>query len=333
MNRICAPFVVLGTVLFGSLTHAQILVPPAPATQPAAPSPTSPPAAGRGLDRASLTVTKHADGTGAEGEGEVLSYSVSKGSVENFNISIRTQNAMAMGATPTGFPPSADVTMQCVLTVEDVAASGEITYVVRFVSGSVLADTDFKPKDLEDLRSAVQAFGGTSLRVRIDAGGAPLASDWVQPPVSHAAATMDAFKQVATRLAMVLPEEKIVLPATWKNAATQKMNTIDATATSTLDVTRNERGELSAKVELTRTAPPQEMPTPASAPHAKQSLESLVGAGLGESVRRLDRISPVRMTIRTETDVKFAVGMKAHKGQPEVNESFSQKFRQTVRIE
>jgi hypothetical protein len=212
-----------------------------------------------------------------------LRLDVARGDARELVVVQRMRMEQRVGDTP--MPPQQLPTSEMTIALEatDVTADGEIHYKGTYGEIEVHDEPGLDPEMTQMIRESLQQLEGFTIRlVMTDRGELrSFEMEWgdVRDPMLEQ--VLQGLEGAFEQMTMPLPAEPVGEGARWRHSFTVSMGGIDMASAIDLTVTSLTDSGYQAGLEITMSAPEQEIEIPQGPPGARARLVSLEGEGTG----------------------------------------------------
>lgn len=223
---------------------------------------------------------------------------------------------MGMGVEMPGQPGAQNIKipplkMDLAVEVQEVAANGDIVYVVKHGEMSLEEDPSASPEMAQALKAALGDLSGisavgTNTSRGINKGLAAQLPPGTNPQMRQ---MLDQMNDSLGAISTPLPEEAIGLGAKWETKMSRKSQGMTIEQTTSAELIGLEEHQATVKVTLTQRAANQKISNPAM-PGLKFDLTKMTGSSHGEITLDLKQLMPAKavMDSKTEMAAAFAMG-------------------------
>ena len=215
------------------------------------------------------------------------------------------------------------------ITVKEVSAKGDITYELTLgdVSfGSEPAAGAAQPARAK--KSALPALKGLSATCTVSSQGLSKSVEFTAPPGTDPQARlfMDQMKDVASQVAVPLPEEPVGVGAKWEVKTPIKTRGISLDQTASYELVAVEGEHLKIKSTTTQRGANQKMDNPIM-PNMKVDLTKWAGKGTSELQVDTGKLMPSSGTTESHSEIGMSLNLGGQ------NQSFIMKTDMELRLE
>jgi len=152
-----------------------------------------------------------------------LRYHVKAGDKQSAIVTIKVKldvpaGAMGQGAAPQAAPAVPAVTVPMAITVQNVAANGDITYQAVMGEATLVQDTNTTPEIAQQMQPALAGIKGNSSTTVMSSRGLVKKTDSKTPANANPQARqyLDQIKEISSALGTELPDEAVGVGAKWE---------------------------------------------------------------------------------------------------------------------
>lgn len=238
----------------------------------------------------------------------------SPGDKQTIIATIKTGMTMDMGqqAAPSIKLPGMQLTMD--VTVNNIAANGDINFGLLFSDISVVNDADVMPQVAELMKNSLNGLRGLSGTGTLSDHGINKGTEVPTPAKTdpQAAQTFDQMKETLSNLAIPLPDEPVGSGAKWEYRTKMKSQGMSISQTTTYELVSAEDEHLALRAGITQNAANQQIENPAM-PGLKVNVTKMNGSGTGNSTLDLSRLMPLSCNMTQKTDLVMALNLGQQK--------------------
>jgi len=182
-----------------------------------------------------------------------LRYHVKAGDKQTAIMTMKVKIDMGSMTGPNGKPmtmptiPTMSIPMD--VTVQNVAANGDITYETVMGAASIAQDANLPPEAAQGMQQALAGIKGLTTTSVMSNRGQVKKVDMKAPPGAEVQARqfMDQMKEGTSNLSVPFPEESVGAGAKWEIKRTTKVQTTSVQQTGTYELVSIEGDQLSTK--------------------------------------------------------------------------------------
>jgi hypothetical protein len=185
----------------------------------------------------------------------VLRYHVKPGDKQVAILTMKTKldlPATAAGQAGATVTPANNpgISIPMDITVQNIAANGDITYVAVMGEATLLQDTNTTPENVQAMQAAVAGIKGITATTIMSNRGVTKKSEIKAPATASPQARQlaDQMKQVSSAFSMELPEEPVGSGAKWEVKEQTKVQASSVEETRTYEMTSVDGDKLTAKL-------------------------------------------------------------------------------------
>jgi hypothetical protein len=249
---------------------------------------------------------------GAEPRRE-LKFRPTANSTQKMMMTMGMSMQMTIGETPIPKTAIPKMVLQIDSRIQRVDPSGDIHCSFGYTDIRAIADKDTAPEVLAAMKKSLKSMVGIKIDLVVGSNGQMKSKNLslprnIDPTIKQSLAQLDrSMEQIATPL----PVEKIGLGAKWRVNNSIQLSGIKFDRSVTYEVVELNDIGMTVKATIAQSAPPQDLPVPATAKEAKGRLNSLVSSGEGKYTIRFDAILPVAGNSLSNTDSQTTIQMSA----------------------
>ncbi len=258
---------------------------------------------------------------------------VAKGEKQYVTMTMDMEMKMS---TKQGFPlpqqklPGQKLTI--LISVSDVASSGDVSFKVTIVKSEVVSKAGVNPQIEAHMARMIKTIAGYSADVVLSSRGA------VKSYKPNLKAGLDAMAKQALQgmednfaaIAIPFPEEAIGIGAKWSVTRPVKSQGIEMTRVDVYELTKFEGGAGTVKVTSKQDAKPQEVKAEGAPPGVKQRVIKMVTTGTGSNSFSLTKIAPKTSSLTSATDAEMEAEFAGQKQEMLLEMKVVQKTAETT---
>ena len=198
------------------------------------------------------------------------------------------------------------ISMPMDVTVNDVAANGDIRYTFVLREPSILADDVTPPAVIEAMKGATVGIAGLKGTAVVTNRGFTKDVHVTTPPGAspQIVQMVDSLEQSIGQMAAPVPEEAVGVGATWETTMNITKSSMKLTQVATTEIVAMEGDVVTLSIKLTQSAPKQKITTNG----VTANLESYSGTGTGQTIVDLGHIVPKKAQVGLKSDMKMKAG-------------------------
>lgn len=232
------------------------------------------------------------------------------------NIKMSMATTVAGQAMPAVKMPVMQMTIQ--MEVKNVAANGDIAYVLSYEDATVVADTNIPPVMVNAMKSALEGIRGLSGTGKMNDRGLILSMQMKLPANANPQMSqmMDQVKDSFSSSSTPFPDEAVGTGAKWEYNTKIKSQGMTMNQTITSELASLEGTHLTLNNTITQNADHQKIQN-ASMPGLKMELTKMTGSGGGTSTFDLAGFLPMSATL--DESIEMAMDMDTGKQKQNMN--------------
>jgi hypothetical protein len=202
----------------------------------------------------------------------VLRYHLKAGDKQTVLMTVKVKMDMQLppatpGGTPRAMPAIPAITIPMDMTVQSVAANGDITYESVMGEAVIKEEPGTPPEVVQGMKTALTAMKGVSSTGVMSSRGVSKKLD-IKTPTGvdpQARQMMDQMKEGTSNLSVPFPEEPVGVGAKWESKKINKVQAMSVEQTGTYELVSLDGDKVGAKFNLEFSAAGQKTPAPQTA--------------------------------------------------------------------
>jgi len=237
---------------------------------------------------------------------QVLRVHPAAGSVERVRMTMDMATAMAFGDTqpPRMVLPSMLLDME--VSVLDISTKGDVHYSFRIAAVDVADSPGAMPGVRDAMLQSLQAMIGTEGEATVSDNG-EARSAHLTPPLGADPKLFADMERSLTNMSAPLPRDEVGQGARWTLTQSLGQEGISVQQLAQYQITELTGDTVTLDVQLSQTAPEQDLAMAAMPPGTRAHLQRLSSTGTGHTVLDLGRVMPTSMAMQLSMIMTMAV--------------------------
>jgi uncharacterized protein DUF6263 len=227
--------------------------------------------------------------------------------------------AAAPGGTPPAMPAIPAITIPMDMTVQSVAANGDITYESVMGEADIKAEAGTTPEVAQAMKTALAGMKGLSSTGVMSNRGVTKKFDMKAPATADAQARqlMDLIKEGTSNLNVPFPEEPVGVGAKWETKKVNKIQTTSVEQNATYELVSAQGDQLSTKFNaaFNATAPKTAAANQMASPQMSGNMNGTANLDLSKLVgpsANIDMHMEAPMPNNQSRKTDMTVALEAH---------------------